>query len=199
MAAKTFIDAIRHDTRRFEQAVFAVLAVVMIVTRSHSLSPSDHLPDTAWASFFVAGAYIRSWRGFAGLFLLGLAVDLVVIRVLGMPDYCFTAAYWLLVPAYGAMWLAGRWARQSLAPTLASLPKLLAVVCGASLVSELISSGGFYLFSGHTAAPSLAGFAPVLVRYWPADLSATLMWTAVAVVIHIAAIAMQPAASERQR
>ena len=164
MAAKTFIDAIRHDTRRFEQAVFAVLAVVMIVTRSHSLSPSDHLPDTAWASFFVAGAYIRSWRGFAGLFLLGLAVDLVVIRVLGMPDYCFTAAYWLLVPAYGAMWLAGRWARQSLAPTLASLPKLLAVVCGASLVSELISSGGFYLFSGHTAAPSLAGFAPVLVR-----------------------------------
>jgi len=194
MAPKTFFNA-----RRLELAVFAVLALVMIVTRSHSLSPSDHLPDTAWASFFVAGAYIRSVRGFVGLFLLGLAVDLVVIRVLGMPDYCFTAAYWLLIPAYGAMWMAGRWARKSLAPTLASLPKLLALVCGASLTAELISSGGFYAFSGHTAAPSLAGFAPVLVRYWPADLSATLMWTAVAVAIHIAVAASSAVTADNRR
>ena len=194
MAPKTFFNA-----RRLELAVFAVLALVMIVTRSHSLSPSDHLPDTAWASFFVAGAYIRSVRGFVGLFLLGLAVDLVVIRVLGMPDYCFTAAYWLLIPAYGAMWMAGRWARKSLAPTLASLPKLLALVCGASLTAELISSGGFYAFSGRFAAPTLAGFMPRLEQYFPYTLGATLAWTAVAVALHVGVMQLRGASQPHRR
>ena len=181
------------DTSRAELLILAALAVVMLVTRSHSLSAADHLPDTSWASFFVAGYYIRSARALAALFLLGLAIDLVVIRLLGMPDYCFTAAYWLLVPAYGAMWGAGRWARARLALVARALPALIGLVTGASLVAELISSGGFYAVSGRFAAPTLAGFLPRLIRYWPMDLLATLGWVGAALVCHIALVLIVPA------
>jgi len=199
MAPKTLFDPARLGPSRLELAVFAVLALVMLVTRSHSLSPADHLPDTAWASFFVAGAYIASWRGFAALFLLAFAIDLTVIRVLGMPAYCFTSAYALMVPAYGVLWWAGRWARRHLAPKAASLPALLAVLCGASLLGELISSGGFYAFAGYVAAPSLAGFMPVLLRYWPVDLGATLLWSALAVAIHAGVLSLRPAEGATRR
>ena len=166
--------------------IFAALAGVMLLTRTHSLSQVVHLPDTSWASFFVLGYYLRSRLAFAGLFVLGLAIDLVMIRAMGTSNFCFTAAYTALVPAYGAMWLAGRWTARNLAPSLAALPRLIAVVSGASLVAELISSGGFYAFSGRFAAPTLAGFMPRLTQYFPYTLSATLGWVSVAVIVHVA-------------
>ena len=171
--------------KRIETLIFAALTAIMLLTRTHSVSQVVHLPDTSWASFFVLGYYLRSRIAFAGLFLLGLAIDLVMIRVMGVSNFCFTAAYAALVPAYGAMWLAGRWAAGNLAPSLAALPKLIAVVSGANLVAELISSGGFYAFSGRFAAPTLAGFMPRLAQYFPYTLSATLGWVSVAVIIHL--------------
>jgi hypothetical protein len=163
-------------------AVFAALAAIMLATRTHSLSQFVHLPDTSWASFFVAGYAIRSRHGFPALFGLGFAIDLVMIRLLGTPDFCFTPAYAMLVPAYGTMWLAGRWARGALTPVVASLPALLALVCGATFVAEILSSGGFYFLGGRFADPTLAGFWPRLIRYLPLTLEATLIWTGVAVL-----------------
>jgi len=177
---------------RFDLLVFAVLAMVMIVTRSHSLSQQFHLPDTSWASFFVAGFYIRSRLAFPALFLLGFAIDLVMIRVFGTSDFCFTPAYWLLVPACGAMWFAGNWAHRRLTPTLASLPALIAVVCGATFVAELISSGGFYFLGGRFAEPTPAGFLPRLRMYFPMTLLATLGWAGLAALAHVAAITLRP-------
>lgn len=188
----------RFDLGRFDLAVFAALALVMLITRTHSLSQVVHLPDTSWASFFVAGYYIRSKHAFPALFLLAFAIDLVMIRVFGTPDFCFTVAYLLLAPAYGAMWLGGSWARRQLAPTAASLPMLLVVLCGATLVADLISSGGFYMFGGRFAQPTLAGFLPRLVHYFPMMLIATLGWTAVAVLAEALVIYLRPDLAQRR-
>lgn len=177
---------------RFDLCVLAALAAVMLITRTHSLSQVVHLPDTSWASFFVAGYYVRSRHAFPALFLLGFAIDLVMIRVFGTPDFCFTVAYWLLVPAYGAMWLAGSWAHERLAPRATALPMLLALVCAASFVAELISSGGFYAFGGRFANPTLAGFLPRLAHYFPYTLSATLGWLSVVVLAHALVLALRP-------
>jgi len=165
---------------RFELSLFGALAFVMLVTRSHSLSNVIHLPDTSLASFFVLGLFVPGLLGFAALFLLGFAIDLVVIGWFGQSSFCFTAAYWMLVPAYGVMWLAGRFARTRLGLHASALPAIAALLVGATFASELLSSGGFYFLGGRFADPTLAGFLPRLVRYFPGTLVATLGWSGVA-------------------
>jgi hypothetical protein len=69
-------------SRSFQLATFAVLAAVMLVTRTHSLSNLVHLPETSLASFFVLGYLVRQPLGFAALFLLAFGIDVVTINVL---------------------------------------------------------------------------------------------------------------------
>jgi len=178
--------------RSFDLAVFAALSAVMLVTRTHSLSEVVHLPDTSLASFFAAGYYIRTRAAFPAMFALGFAIDLVMIRLLGTPDFCFTLAYAMLVPAYGVMWAAGRWAHGRLAPRPAALPALLATVCRASLAAEIIASGGFYAFSGRFADPTLAGFSVRLLHYYPYTLLAALTWTGAAIASHVTVLQLRP-------
>jgi len=160
--------------------VFAVLALVMLITRTHSLSPYMHLPDTSLASFFVLGFLVRRVTAFAALFLLGFAIDVVVINWFGQSDFCFTPAYWLLVPAYGTMWLAGRIAQDRWGVDAAALPAIAILLAGATFVSKLFSSGGFYFLGGRFADPTIAGFLPRLLRYFPPTLWATLGWSGLA-------------------
>lgn len=173
--------------RRFDAIVFAALAIVMLATRPHSLSEYVHLPETSLASFFVAGFYIRSRLVFAALFVLGFAIDVVTIGVMGGSDFCFTVAYWMLLPAYGAMWLAGRFGAARIGMTPATLPALILLVSFAALLSNAFSSGGFYALSGHFPDATIAGWLPRLERYFPGTLMATLSWTGIAAIAHIAA------------
>ncbi len=176
-----------HAIRRFDILVFAALVVVMLATRPHSLSEFVHLPETSLASFLVAGFYIRPRLAFPALFALAFAVDLAVIGVEGGESFCFTPAYWMLLPAYGVMWLAGRFAAARLEVKLAHLPALIAIVAGAAFVSNAFSSGGVYALSGPFPDASLAGWPPRPERYFPGTLIATLSWTGIAVVAHVAA------------
>lgn len=187
MMTAVTIAAKRLNIRQFDAVLFAVLAVVMLATRPHSLSEYIHLPETSLASFFVAGFYIRSRLAFPALFALGFAIDVVTIYVMGGSGFCFTIAYWMLLPAYGAMWLAGRFGAARLGMTPATLPALIAVLCGATFVSNLFSSGGFYAFSGYFPDASVSGFLPRIERYFPGTLAATLSWAGMAAIVHIAA------------
>lgn len=165
---------------RFDLALFGALALVMLVTRTHSLSNVMHLPDTSLASFFALGFFVRRAAFFAGLFLLAFAIDVTLIGWFGQSSFCFTPAYWMLVPAYGTMWLAGRFGATILGERASALPALTALVAVATLASELFSSGGFYFLGGRFADPTIAGFLPRLARYFPPTLFATLMWSGAA-------------------
>ncbi|HKR90671.1 hypothetical protein [Novosphingobium sp.] len=165
---------------RFELSVAGLIALVMLVTRSHSLSHVLHLPDTSLASFFVLGFFVRRVWAFPALFALGFAIDVIAIGWFGQSDFCFTPAYWMLVPAYGVMWLAGRWAQGRLGARLAALPAMAVLLVAAAFVSELFSSGGFYFLGGRFADPTLAGFLPRLGRYFPPTLLATVGWSSLA-------------------
>jgi len=170
--------------RRFnsDTLLFAVLALLMLATRPQPLDQYFHVPDTAWASFFVMGYAMRARWAFPALFALGFAIDVVVIYVLGGSGFCFTPAYWMLVPSYGAMWLAGRFARRHIAPQLASLPAIAALVSVSALVAHMFSSGGFYFLSGRFAEPTLAEFWTRVEKYFPGNLLAVLVWTGIAVL-----------------
>jgi hypothetical protein len=184
--------SLSSSSARFELVTLALLAAVMLITRTHSLSNLVHLPDTSLASFFVLGYLVRQPLAFAALFLLGFAIDVVVIYVMGGSGFCFTPAYWMLVPAYGVMWFAGRFAAERLGARLSALPATIALLAGAALVSSLLSSGGFYFLGGRYDDPTIVGFVPRIQRYFPGTLLATLLWSGVGAAVYAAIRVWRP-------
>lgn len=165
--------------------IVALLAIVMLATRPHVLDQYFHLPDTSWASFFILGYYVRERLAFPALFALGFAIDVVVIYMLGGSGFCFTLAYWMLLPAYGTMWLAGRFAANALEPKPASLPGFAILASASAFVAHCFSSGGFYMLSGHFEQQSIAEFAGRVEQYFPGNLLSMWAWLAIAALCHV--------------
>jgi hypothetical protein len=164
--------------------VGGVLLAAMLITRAHV---SDHLLDASWAVFLMAGFYLRSVTAFGVFMATAVAIDYVAINQFGVSSFCVSSAYIALVPAYGALFMAGRWfAGQYQGETLASLGKLMLAVVVGFAVAEVISSGSFYAFSGTVAELSVAGFADSLVKYAPHGLYIMSMYIAIATLLHLA-------------
>jgi len=169
-------------------AVAVALAALMILTRSHHFATIEVLPSASWAVFFLGGLYLRSAPAFGGFVLLAAGLDLAAIGWGGVSAFCASPAYPFLLPAYGSLWLAGRWYAQRHAPKAATLLPLLAGALAGSVLCELFSSGGFYFFSGRFAEPALAEFGDRLLRYYPPALEAFGFWLAVAAGSHAAIV-----------
>lgn len=172
--------------KRYQFWIGLALVALLAVTRGHHFATLENLPSASWAVFFLAGFYLRGAWAFT--LLLGEAVflDYAAITFGGVSSFCVTPAYGFLLPAYGVLWLAGRWfaARYRLAWS-ALLPFSAAFLLGA-VASELFSSGGFYFFGGRFAEPTLAEFGARLTQYFPRMLSSFAFWIATATVIHLA-------------
>ncbi len=162
-----------------------VLSVVMWATRGHHLATLTHLPDASWAIFFLLGFYVAR-RSFLPLFLAQAAlIDYLAITQFGVSDYCVTPAYALLLPAYSALWLAGRWYAARYQFNLRTLPLFAAAATVGIAACELISSGGFYFLGGRFAEPTLAGFASRLAQYFPSSLANAALYLGCAALIHV--------------
>ncbi len=161
------------------------LATAMAATRSHHFADLNHLPDASWAVFFLAGFYLlRGWT-FTGLLGVAALSDVVAISWGGVSDFCVSPAYGFLLPAYGALFMAGRWfaARYRFAPP--AIVTFVAAAFTGTLVSELLSSGGFYFFSGRFVAPTFAEFGERLMHYFPGQLEGVAVYLGVAAIVHI--------------
>lgn len=171
---------------RSEFAIGLALAALMTSTRSHHFATALHLPDASWAVFFLAGLYLRPWWMFPALLALAGASDYLAINVFSVSDFCVSPAYGFLAPAYGALWLAGRWYAGRYRFALFTLIPLVASVLAGAALCELFSSGGFYFFSGRFAETSLAEFGSRLVRYFPPSLASMTFYIALAATAHAA-------------
>ena len=142
--------------------ILSVLLLLMAGTRINHFAP---IPDASWAVFFIGGFYLRNWTRWAFPLLMGLAVvvDWVVISNQGMSfwqHYCVSAAYWMLIPAYFAMWAGGMLLRRYYrSANLKSLGQLAATVIGSVALCHLIAQGSFYWISASVAEPTFAGWA----------------------------------------
>lgn len=164
--------------------VGGILLAVMLITRAHV---TDHLLDASWAVFFLAGFYLRKVLAFGVFMAVAVAIDYVAITKFGVSDFCVSQAYVALVPAYGALFAAGRWfAGQYQGETLATVGKLVLAVVVGFAVSELISSGSFYFLSGKFAELSVAEFGSRLVKYAPHGLYVTGLYVTVGTFVHVA-------------
>jgi len=172
------------------------LALIKALTRSHHWATLHSLPDVSWAAFFLAGVYLRAFW-IAPVLMLGAALaDYVAITWGGVSSFCISPAYVALVPAYGALFLAGRIYARHHRLSWSALPWLVGSALAGAVLAELFSGGGFYFFSGRFAEPSLGEFIPRLVKYFPHMLSTMAAYLGLAAVIHVAVASLR---SDAQR
>ena len=181
-------------TTRQQLAVGLGLFASMIATRGQHWASLNALPDASWAVFFLAGVYLRPRWVFPALVTVAGVSDFASITWGGVSSYCISPAYGFLLPAYAALWPAGRWyAGRHRGQWSTVAPLSLAVLLGTA-ACELFSSGGFYFFSGRFAETTVAEFADRLTTYFPGSLENVAFYVGIAAVIHLA-IARTPAAS----
>lgn len=160
------------------------LALLMIATRSQHFASLHSLPGASWAIFFLAGVYLRPAWALPGLLALTWVLDFVAYTSGGGSSFCITPAYVFLLPAYSALWFAGRWyAKRHQFEWRTLLPLAGAALLGAA-ACELFSSGGFYFFSGRFAEPTFAEFGTRLVKYFPAYLQSLAFYVGISAVVH---------------
>jgi hypothetical protein len=170
--------------QRHQTVVGLLLALLMLATRGHHDFTPVHLPDASWAIFFLLGLYLRPRWLFPGFFLLASGMDYVAITWGGVSSFCVTGAYLFLVPAYGALWFAGRSVTPQGALSRRDLAPLALYALAGTLVCELISSGGFYFFSGRFVDPTLGEFVGRLATYLPGNLVNQALYLGLAAVVH---------------
>jgi hypothetical protein len=171
-------------TQRHQAIIALLLALLMLTTRGHHEITPVNLPDASWAIFFLVGLYLRPHWLFAGFFLLAAGMDYVAITWGGVSSFCVTGAYLFLIPAYGALWLAGRIYHTRADLSHRDLLPLALFALGGTLMCELISSGGFYFFSGRFVDTSLSEFAGRLVEYLPGNLFNQALYLGLAALVH---------------
>ena len=176
---------------RQQLAIGIALALLIALTRSHHWATLHALPDASWAVFFLAGVYLRPFWIAPALMLGAALVDYIAITWGGVSSFCVSPAYWLLIPAYGALFLAGRVYARHHRLSWSALPWLMGSALAGAMLAELFSSGGFYFFSGRFAEPSLGEFIPRLVKYFPHMLSTMITYLGLAAVIHVAVASLR--------
>lgn len=163
----------------------ALMALLALTRGQHAITLYQ-LPEASWAVFFLAGFYIRQ-TGFLGLLLAEAALlDFAAITFGGVGDFCITPAYGFLLPAYGSLWMAGRWYQSRHQYQWSSVPLLAASLMLGAVAAEVFSSGSFYLLSGSFAAPTLAEYATRALTYFPGYLSSLMLYVGIAAMLDFA-------------
>ncbi len=169
---------------RSQAGIGIALVSLMIITRGHHFASLQNLPDASWAIFFLAGMYLRSAWPLLGFFALSWWLDFAAYTWGGTSGFCLTPAYIFLLPAYSALWFAGRWyANQHQFAWRTLMPLSLSILVGLSLC-ELFSSGGFYFFSGRFEETTLVEFGSRLVKFFPMYIESFLFYIGIATVVH---------------
>lgn len=162
------------------------LMILMAVTRGHHFATINHLPIASWAVFFLAGLYLSGKLMFPLLLTQAALMDFVSITWGGASSYCVSPAYSLLLLVYGALWLAGRWYASHYQFNWKTLLPLISSVVFVTIISTVLSGGGFYFFSGRYAEPTLIEYAHRFTLYFPRNLSNMSFYLMLAVICQIA-------------
>lgn len=162
-----------------------VLAALVFITRGDHIASLNNLPSASLAVFFLAGLYLKPKRVFAALLALCVGIDFYAITAGGVSSFCVTPSYGFLLPAYGVLWLAGRWFNTKYSFCSKALLPLIGSVAISATISELLSSGGFYFFGGRYADPTFAVFGERLMKYFPHQLEGIGFWLGAALLTHI--------------
>lgn len=166
-------------------AVFAILTLLMLATRTHHFATFNQLPSASIAIFFLAGMYLRSIKSFWFFYILSIAIDLSSSYFRGQLGDCLTASYPALVFSYAAMFAAGfytrpNWRHQT---WLVNLVKIAAALFIASTIAFIISNGSYYTLSGKFLELSWSEYAARVDKYYFKSISNPIFYVISAIVI----------------
>jgi len=168
-------------------AIFAGLAALMAATRDHHFGSALHLPDASLAIFLLAGFYLPRWA-FPVLLLEAGAADYLAINYGGVSGWCFSPAYWFLIPTYLALWFAGRFYAQRYQFNLRSLAEFSGVALIATTAAFLLSNISFYFFAEYFANVTALQYAQQLTGYFLPYLQGAFLYLIPAVLLHMAVV-----------
>lgn len=173
-------------TSRQQYGIVAVLVLMMLLTRSHHWASIHSLPDASWAIFFLLGVYVRALWVVPALIAASVVVDYAAITWGGVSDFCVSPAYWLLIPAYLALFAGGRFYARGHRLSLLGLARLIGVALAVVAVAQLLTTGGFYFYSGRFDDPTLPGLVLRLEKYFPPMLGTFALYVGLAATVHVA-------------
>jgi hypothetical protein len=155
-------------------AVAAVIAFFMLLTRGSHVLTAVSLPDASLVLFLLGGMLLGRLAWFVVFFLLASFIDFGAAAANSWYAFCLTDGYWGLIPAYGAMWLGGRWLAKradAFAPVAYAATTLIT-----TLVAFVISTQTYYLFSGRFPNNGLMETMQYGWNYLPSYLGYTAMY-----------------------
>ena len=167
-------------------AIFAVLTLLMLATRTHHFASLNHLPSASIAIFFLVGMYLRNMKAFWFFYTLTLVVDLASSYFRGQFGDCITTSYPALVLSYGVMFAAGFYTKPNWQQS-AWQNNIIKVALGlfvASSIAFFISNGSYYALSGKFPELSWAEYATRVDKYYFRSISNPVFYVISAIVIH---------------
>ena len=138
-------------------AVAVVFSLVLWATRGQHVASLFGLPDATWAISFMVGFL------FGPLLFAIVLAQAFLIDYLSMGSHLFNLAYLALLPAYLALYFAGKWFRGQYNKQGFALGALALSFVGSVAICEFISSGSFYF---QKSMASMSGFVELFGQYF---------------------------------
>jgi len=154
--------------------VAAIIAFFMLLTRGSHVLTAVSLPDASLVLFLFGGLLLGRMAWFAVLILLASMIDFGAASVNSWYAFCLTDGYWGLIPAYGAMWLGGRWLAKR-ADAFAPLAYAISAFV-TTMLAFVISTQTYYLFSGRFPNNGVIETMQYGWNYLPSYLAYTAMY-----------------------
>jgi len=176
--------SLQLPTRSFV-AIFALLASLMLITRTHHFATFNQLPSASIAIFFLAGMYLRHIKSFWFFYILSICIDLSSSYFRGQLGDCLTASYPALAFSYATMFAAGcytrpNWTQQVL---IVNLIKVAAALFIASSIAFFISNSSYYALSGKFLELSWAEYGARVDKYYFRSISNPVFYVLSAMVM----------------
>jgi hypothetical protein len=166
-------------------AIFALLTLLMLATRTHHFASLNNLPSASIAIFFLAGMYLRNMKAFWFFYILSVTIDLASSYYRGQFGDCITTSYPALVLSYGAMFIVGYYAKPNWQKNSwqVNTIKVALALFVASSVAFFISNGSYYALSGKFPELSWAEYATRVDKYYVRSISNPVFYVISAFVI----------------
>lgn len=172
-----------QQSKNTQWLIAGLLFAILLFTRGGFVS---HIQDASWAVFFLVGFYLRNYLGLPILMLLAIAIDFAVIAARGgHQDYYLAPSYLFIIPAYSALWYAGRYVANKYSENLKGILIFIAVAVLGIVACDLISSGGFYWMSTSFVELSMNEFMSRTADFMPSVLKITMLYLGIAALIHM--------------